>query len=206
LTEIVGLPAEKVRSLEYWCDHQFYRPQRSVQGDYILSVGRECRDYATLQAAAADLDYRLHIVASGWAPVDGFAATSAVESHRNITVGRGYSFRDLRDVYAGARFIVVPLKRVSYAAGITTIVEGMAMGKAVIVSASPGIVDYVKDGVSGRLVPVGDTAALRRAIIDLWEHPERAAAMGQYNRRWIEQAINTDRYVTRVAAMMGCPA
>lgn len=203
LTEEIGLPGEKVHRLDYWCDHRFYRAEQEVTGDYALSVGMEGRDYPTLQAAAAGLGYRFHVVASGWSPGEGFAPAAGIEARPNIIVGRGYSYRELRDLYAGARFIVLPLKSSSSAVGVTAITEGMAMGKAIIAAASPGILDYVEDGISGSVVPVGDAGALRRAIVDLWERPDRASAVGRRNRAWIEQSVNTDRYVARVAELMG---
>jgi len=142
-------------------------------------------------------------IASGWSPQAGFTAAAGITEQPNITVERGVSFRRLRELYAKCRFVVVPLKSVDYAVGVTSIVEAMAMGKAVIASAAPGILDYVEDGVSGLLVPVGDPEALRKAIVELWEDPLRAAEMGRHNRRWVEQRINIDRYVARVADMMG---
>ena len=45
-----------------------------------------------------------------------------------------------------------------------TVVESNACGTAVVASRSPGLVDSVKDGVSGLLVPHGDVAALAAAI------------------------------------------
>ncbi|GAC1400724.1 MAG: hypothetical protein NVSMB52_14370 [Chloroflexota bacterium] len=96
---------------------------------------------------------------------------------------------------------MVPLKYVSYAAGVTAIVEAMAMGKAVIVFDSPGISDYVLDRVCGALVPVGDVQALRQAIIDFWEDPKRTAETGKHNREWIERCIHTDHYVAAVGSL-----
>jgi glycosyltransferase involved in cell wall biosynthesis len=203
LTHAIGLPDSKVIRLDYWCDQQFFQPRAATHGDYILSVGMESRDYATLQAAARQLRYPLRIVASGWSPGSGFTAVGGITETEQVTVVRGISFAELRDLYAGARFVVVPLKQVNYSAGVTSIVEGMAMGKAIIASAAPGILDYVRDGVSGKLVPVGDVAALRDAMAEFWEHPKRLEAMGRANREWIERSINIDCYVERIAELLG---
>ena len=46
-----------------------------------------------------------------------------------------------------------------------TVVESNACGTAVVASRSPGLVDSVKDGVSGLLVPHGDVDALASAIL-----------------------------------------
>jgi glycosyltransferase involved in cell wall biosynthesis len=79
----------------------------------------------------------------------------------------------------------------------------MAMGKAVVATASPGVADYVKDGVTGRVVPVGDSEAMRRAIAELWEDPARCAAIGRHNRRYAEEVLSMDSYARRVAGLFG---
>jgi glycosyltransferase involved in cell wall biosynthesis len=206
LSEKIGIPAAKITRVPIWCDHRYFRAEPAKApstGDYILSVGMESRDYPTLLLAAGALPYPLHVVASGWSRGAGFAAADGIDGKGNVTVERGVPTTRLRELYAGCRMLVVPLKSVTYAAGVTAIVEAMAMGKAVVVSASPGILDYVRDGVSGRLVPVGDPGALREAIVDLWEHPERTARMGEHNRAWVESEINMDVFVERVARMLG---
>jgi glycosyltransferase involved in cell wall biosynthesis len=206
LSEKIGIPAARITRVPIWCDHRYFRAERvkpASPGDYLLSVGMESRDYPTLQLAARELPYPLHVVASGWSRGAGFAAADGIDGRENLTIERGVPTTRLRQLYAGCRMLVVPLKSVTYAAGVTSIVEAMAMGKAVVVSASPGILDYVRDGVSGRVVPIGDPGALREAIVDLWEHPEVAARMGEHNRAWVESEINMDVFVERVARMLG---
>jgi glycosyltransferase involved in cell wall biosynthesis len=204
LTDEVGIPAHKVHREWIWIDHHFYSPRERPLGDYALSIGAEGRDYPTLDAAAVNLPYRFHVVASGWSPEVRFSPTSGVRHTSNVTVGRGYTHVEVRELYAGARFVVVPLRDLPYGAGVMSIGEAMAMGKAVVTTRSSGILDYVEDGVTGRVVPVGDPDALAEAITDLWENPERAERMGRHNRQRVERLINTDRYVDRVRRRMTC--
>ena len=205
LVHDLALPPQKVHRFGQWLDTTFFDPSLATvpSGSYALSCGRESRDYATLEAAVSDLPYRVHVAASGWAPHAGFNAAGGVRPSSTITVSSGHlSYRELRDLYAGARFVITPLRSVTYAAGVTSICEAMAMGKAVIASDSPGIRDYVTDGVSGLVVPVGDAGALRRAIQELWESLERCAAMGERNRRWVREHAATRHYVESVVALM----
>jgi glycosyltransferase involved in cell wall biosynthesis len=201
LTKGAGLPSNKVHSLVHYCDQVFYRPASHTTGEYVLSVGMESRDYPTLQRAAEAFDYPFHVVASGWSPSAGFDPAAGIQKTANVTVGSGYSYMELRELYAAARFVVVPLQEVYYAAGVNAVVESMAMGKAVIVSATPGLSDYVKPGVSGLSVPVGDVQALRAAIVELWNAPERLEQIGRHNRRWVEESINMDRFVDTVVPL-----
>jgi glycosyltransferase involved in cell wall biosynthesis len=58
------------------------------------------------------------------------------------------------------------------------IVEAMMAGKPVVASASGGPTEVIEDGVTGRLVPPGDAAALTRAISEMLDQPEQARIMG----------------------------
>ena len=51
------------------------------------------------------------------------------------------------------------------------IVEAMAAGLPIVAAASEGAVEILEDGISGKLVPVGDHEALAQAINDLLDDP-----------------------------------
>jgi glycosyltransferase involved in cell wall biosynthesis len=162
----------------------------------------EHRDYPTLQVASKGLPFRIHVVASGWSPGPSYGDASGISESENITVGRRYDTTKLRELYAGARFAVLPLRPVQFAAGVTAILEAMAMGKAVVVTESPGLADYVRDRENGLVVPAGSPEALRRAMLELWENPALAAKLGREGRRRVEERLNTDRYVESVARLL----
>ncbi|MDA0182997.1 glycosyltransferase [Solirubrobacter phytolaccae] len=68
------------------------------------------------------------------------------------------------------------------------ILEAMACGLPTIASDVGGIAEAVEDGVTGRLVPPEDTAALAAAISALAHDPEGLRAMGARAReRWSER-------------------
>lgn len=202
VTEL-GYPAHKVHFFHQWLDTRFYRPRDVPPADYAFSCGRESRDYPSLQRAAAKLPYEFRVVASGWAPHAGFNSAQNILPAPNLSLLARLSYEDLRDAYARARLVVVPIDRVDYAAGVTGICEAMAMGKAVVTTDSPGIRDYVLPGKSGLAVPVGDSVALARAIDTLMKDNDLRARMGAHNRDWVERVMSVDRYVERVAGLFG---
>jgi phosphatidylinositol alpha-mannosyltransferase len=57
--------------------------------------------------------------------------------------------------------------------------EAFAAGTPVVASDIAGYRDVVRDGVDGVLVPRGDAQALAEVLRDLWEEPERRAAMAR---------------------------
>jgi glycosyltransferase involved in cell wall biosynthesis len=68
------------------------------------------------------------------------------------------------------------------------ILEAMACGLPTIATDVGGIAEAVEDGVTGRLVPPEDTAALAAAISALAHDPEGLRAMGERAReRWSER-------------------
>lgn len=65
------------------------------------------------------------------------------------------------------------------------VLEWMALGRPVVASAVGGIPDLVEDGVTGLLVPPGDSAALAAALESLLLDPKKAEAFGRAARaRW----------------------
>src|ERR1019366_5413789 len=129
-------------------------------------------------------DLQCHIAADH-VRVDRFGFARRVRTDRfsrmagqSVTIGRRTT-TDLRELYARSRFVVVPLQRSDTDNGVTVILEAMAMGKPVICSRTRGQVDVINDGVTGLFVPVGDVKALRAAMLELWNDPDRASEMGR---------------------------
>jgi glycosyltransferase involved in cell wall biosynthesis len=105
---------------------------------------------------------------------------------------------ELRDVYAASQFMVMPLYDVPFQAGVTAILEAMAMGKAVICSRTSGQTDIVVESETGVYVPPGDAQALRRAICELLDNPKEAESLGKQGRLRVEQEMNLIHYVERL--------
>ncbi len=100
--------------------------------------------------------------------------------------------KDVRPVIAAATVIVLP----SYREGTPrSVLEGMAMGRAIITTDVAGCRETVTEGVNGLLVPVRDAKALASAMLALARDPERVARMGQASRR-----IAVEKYRAEVVA------
>jgi glycosyltransferase involved in cell wall biosynthesis len=50
----------------------------------------------------------------------------------------------------------------------------------------------IEDGVSGRLVPDRDPAAIAAAVVEILTDPERARRLGAEARRRVEEELNWD--------------
>lgn len=225
----LGLTADKLALVPYQADTDFWQPQAVVEERMICSAGLEFRDYPTLVEAVEGLDVRVVIgAASHWSKRRNTASEARPAS--NVQVD-SFDYFALRDLYARSAIVVVPLDDVDFQAGVTTILEAMAMGKPVIVTHSHGQTDVVEDrrqitrGVqprtrpesvlrqaaneagielepNGFYVPPSDPGALRRAIQYLLERPEERARLGAAGRRAIERLADLDQYVARLSTLV----
>jgi glycosyltransferase involved in cell wall biosynthesis len=197
--ERLRIPESKVKLLKWPVDQKFWRPIQ-VSMDMICSAGREMRDYATLVEAMKGLDIKCHI-AVGVVPGKKDAwqrdLKNSSQYDQNLTIGRK-SYSDLRDLYARSRFVVMPLYHTDTDNGTTTILEAMAMGKAIICSRVDGQRDVIQEGKTGIFIPPQDPRALRDAIQYLWNNPKVAEDMGNAGRKHIEQFHTLDNWVNDV--------
>jgi glycosyltransferase involved in cell wall biosynthesis len=80
-----------------------------------------------------------------------------------------------------------------------TAIEGSAMARPVVATAVDGTPEVVRDGITGRLVPPTDPAALARAMLDLLRDPEGARRMGTAGREWVLARFDVARHVAATA-------
>jgi glycosyltransferase involved in cell wall biosynthesis len=84
-----------------------------------------------------------------------------------------------------------------------TVVEANACGVPVVASRRPGLVDSVRHGETGLLVPFGDADAFAVAALSLLRDPERWRRMGENARAWArrftweEAALQTEAVLER---------
>ena len=202
-----NIAPERVILTSFMVDADFFKPSQvlrtqalsELNGQHkplICAVGLECRDYPTLMAAVQGLDVQVVVAAaSPWSKRANTAADQVIPE--NVLL-RSFSLFELRQLYAMSQFVVVPLLDVNFQAGVTTILEAMAMEKAVICSRTLGQTDVLVEGQTGLYVPPQDPLALRAAISSLMSNPPRAEQMGKNARLHIEQAMNLDLYVARL--------
>ncbi|MEM9294485.1 MAG: glycosyltransferase family 4 protein [Planctomycetota bacterium] len=79
-----------------------------------------------------------------------------------------------------------------------TLIESLLCGCAVAAYAAGGVRAIVEDGVTGRCVDIGDKAALRQAIADLFEQPEQAQAMVSAGAARARERFGSDAMVAQL--------
>jgi len=214
----MGFADRQIWLVPYQVDTEFWQPQERPAEDQMCAAGLEFRDYRTMLAAMRGLPISADIaVASPWSKRrPNFQLAEVPE---NVRIVR-HAYAGLRDMYARSRFVAVPLRDVDFQAGIITILEAMAMARAVIVTRTRGQIGTVSGplftdaGLSEEIVEQPDyhpngvyvtpesPQALRSAIEYLMRHPEDAARMGANGRRFVSEQCTVEQYASRLAAMI----
>ncbi|MBI1292564.1 glycosyltransferase [bacterium] len=99
---------------------------------------------------------------------------------------------DVADCYAAFDLFVMPSKLEGLC---TSLVDALAADVPCIASRAGGIPDVIADGESGDLVPPLDPEALARAIVALWNDPERRARYQQAGVERVRRLFTADAMV-----------
>src|SRR5205823_8426475 len=101
----------------------------------------------------------------------------------------------LPDLYRSAHVFASPAQ---HEVGVANVyIEAMASGCPVVAATTGGAPEAVEDGLSGLLVPPGDTAATAAALDRLLTDPALRRRLGERGRRRAEEYFAMDRYIGR---------
>jgi glycosyltransferase involved in cell wall biosynthesis len=78
------------------------------------------------------------------------------------------------------------------------VAECLALGRPLVTTAVGTVARHLVDGVSARVVPVGDDAAFAAALVELLGDPDRAAAIGAAGQAVATSTFDPDRLVESV--------
>lgn len=149
---------------------------------YILSIGYNKRDWDTLISAYEKLDteVELHLLGND----------SWKSNNSKIKILPPVPVKEMMKMIGGCLFGVLPLKWFNYSYGQMTLMQQMALGKAVIVSEVPSVKDYVQDGIDACLYPPEDVDALAERMKVLLEDNSLRERIGEEASETIKKRIN----------------
>jgi glycogen(starch) synthase len=215
-----GAPADRIRLVFNGTDLRRFSPRENGDrrgprfGPNMIFACRQLfprKGIRFLLQAAAQLKPRfpdLKVVLAG----DGFERPALVRLAEDLGMGSDVTFlgwipnTDLPPYYRAAAVSVIPSLEEGF--GIPA-AEAMGCEVAVVASDAGGLPEVVEDGVTGLVVPRGDSTALAQAIGSLLADPERRRAMGQAGRAralrlfdWDRSAEQFEQLYREVAARM----
>lgn len=165
----------------------------------LMNIGRlvPVKDHPTLLRAFALVlkarpDARLLII-GGKAGSEGKHYAAAEVQHRidalvkSLGIEHAVRLTDTRqDVADLLAMCQVYVNSSAFEGMSNTILEAMASGRPVVATAVGGNPELVQDGVTGYLVPSGDSHAMAQRILTLLDDPAQAAAFGRSARQAVE--------------------
>ena len=164
------------------------------EGDYIFAAGNYDRDFRTFVAAVRDITQPCIIACTVEESIRGIELPSHVRHVRATP-------EEFRELMAGALIVVVPMEKGHlHSGGQQGIVNGMALGKPVVVTDPEGASSYIRNGETGILVPAADPNALRQALLELLADPERRRRIGERARLSV-QGFTVENIYDRVCSL-----
>lgn len=159
--------------------------------EYVQAARRICAAHPGVQCALVGwIDSNPDAVTQ--AELDAWVAEGSV-----TFLGR---LSDVRPAIADSSVYVLP----SYREGTPrTVLEAMAMGRAIITTDAPGCRETVVDGDNGVLVPVKSVDALEQAMLKFIDDPALAARMGQRARQVAEEKYDVHKVNAVMLREMG---
>jgi D-inositol-3-phosphate glycosyltransferase len=186
-----------VRLVPCGVDTNRFHPRPHGDSGYLLSVGRLSdprKNVALLVAAYAQVVARRPAVPPLWlvgeppvAAVRQQIAAHGLDSRIRVLGVRRSD--ELADLFAGARLFLLSSDEEGLCIAL---IEAMASGLPAVSTRCGGPEDLIVDGETGRLVAVGDSAALAAAIDSVLSSPEFLTRAGAAARARAERQFSID--------------
>jgi glycosyltransferase involved in cell wall biosynthesis len=187
-----NMSVERFKFLPYTIDVSFYRERtaRATSRPYVLAVGRDPgRDFGLLVEAMDGLGIDLKLVTLPYLVNGVGTARSWIEVLRDL------SYDQLFQLYADALLVAVPLKRdVTHPSGIRGMLEAMVLGKAVVATRSPVLLEYAAPEAGVVYAEPDNPASLRQAIAELHANSDRRQQIAARGRELATTCYGMDRF------------
>ena len=183
-------------------------PHHNTTSPSFIATGKEQRDQPTLIEAfnrtGRHLILYIGINPNPNVPNPNLESVERCKPADNIDVVKicGLLPYEIAREVAKADCVVICCHRTRYTAGLTTVVEALALGLPIICSRNPQIpIDFDSLGC-GISVEYGDVEGWQRAVEYIAAHPEEARKMGCRGRELAERMFNDERCAKEVAEVI----
>jgi glycosyltransferase involved in cell wall biosynthesis len=212
----LGSRAGSTRTVPYGVDAEFFgggsaptREQReamrrrlgaSTEQTLVVAVGRlvEKKGFAHLIEAVGDSP-TLHVALVGDGDLHAELLARARTTRASVTLAGRFSRHEIRDALRCADIVAVPsvVDSNGNVDGLpNALLEAMASGKAVVASRVAGLPDVVRDGVEGVLVPPGNPASIRAALLGLAANAALRTELGEGAATRVRRELTWERVAT----------
>jgi glycosyltransferase involved in cell wall biosynthesis len=197
IVSATSVSADTLAVVPYGVDATFWSaPHHQAEDAHVVSAGREHRDYKTLVAA---LPVGARLTIADHSPFTPHATRSDPAVWPPTVERVALDAVALRELYRRATIVVVPVVESLMPAGITTLLEAMSMGKAVVVTETSELRGVVQHGESGLTVEPGDVRGMHAAITHLLASPSSRQALGARARQVALERHDVNVYADTLA-------
>ncbi len=195
---------KKIDYIEWGADLAFYdavprSAQHSAAKPLIISAGKTERDHDTLVSACCDLDCALKIYCSAATAPTVANLPPHIEICASTSTNNAVSYQTVLAAYRQATAIAIPLTKTDNLAGLTSLLDAMAVGKPVVMTRNKQVdIDIEQEGI-GIWVDPGDVEGWQQAITYVLDHPDEARAMGDRGRELCEKKYSLEIFTRHLA-------
>jgi glycosyltransferase involved in cell wall biosynthesis len=192
-------PRTRIETLPFGIDTDFYTPAPDEESTrpLVVSAGSDRdRDLDVLFEA-------LQMVVQKRPDADVVVQSStALRPPAGIRVIPKMAHTALRDLYRRSALVVLALVPNLHVSGMTVALEAMSTGRPIVCTATPGMSEYVIDGVTGSLVQQRSPQALASAVLALLADPSARAAMGRSGIDHVRSRHREDQMMQRLSTLV----
>jgi glycosyltransferase involved in cell wall biosynthesis len=184
--------------LTRWGPDQGYYPGQVILGKGVVAAGRTGRDFDTFGLAASQTNSEATIVC-----LENSVSQTFKQFGNNLRVMiqpiDGFmKYPDLMAIYQKARALAIPMISGTSLAGLTSLMDSLAMGKPTIMTRHPLIdIDIEAEGI-GIWVEPGDIQGWRKAIQFFEDNPQQAIEMGKRARKLVDSGLNSFNFANQI--------
>ncbi len=190
------------KAMHWGADLSYYPSPDGSPGKGAISAGRTGRDFITFAKAAAHAGIPSEVMCLADDPVVSLKNLPADVKVTAVRNESDLTYSKLVPHLAQARVHAIPLHAGKPLAGLTSLVDSLALGKPVIMTRNRLIdVDLEKEGI-GRWVDAGDVEGWVDALRWFETHPDESAQMGQQARQIAEELWNDEVFAREADALL----
>jgi glycosyltransferase involved in cell wall biosynthesis len=155
-----------------------------IDGDYICALGEQARDYRTFLESVKRLPEIKAVMVVRPKNIAGLDIPANVRVMTNIPYSRAMN------VLAFSRFMVLPLNSSDVPCGHITLINAMHMGKAIAITRSEGVSDYVCEGENALMFSAGSVDEMTEVLRRMWYDRELCTRLGEAGRAFTAEHCN----------------
>jgi glycosyltransferase involved in cell wall biosynthesis len=191
----------KVEFVAFGVDEEYFSPEPDAAIEHdVVSIGADPRrDFALLLEVARRQPGRTFLVIASSDIARQIGMLPA-----NVRLEVDIPFGRVRAFLRSARVVALPVRENSYSGATTTLLQGMACAKPVVVSRTAAIARgyHLDDAVNCRLVPPGDTDAFEQAVLEVLDDASQADTLGRRARETVERHLTWTRYTRELGRLL----